>query len=593
MKSKQSRHSSGVIVSLWEAVLIIILLVVALAVYVIRFLDPLHYAIDLLLLYGVYRIAKKLFYRYVSKKSVSSVSLKASRFTRAHRIVIMLCIALGFLWYAVASVIPSDRDVFTSLSQVRQTETVKQDVEQAAVLLDMLILSGNKLLENPNLLKNELSQEEGAQLKRDWEDFIVMSIETEAMTDRHRYFQQIPMFSNKDTHVQSFVIAYSLYIKKFEIFHKVITKVGDNDAAIKIFNQYSERFGVGGMYNDVTGRFFASNSLLRRNLGFLYYLLRAPKDSDAISPNYASLLEVSRTSYHYIFTNAVSHVTKRSVIYKKSVDKAAFEAWLPIQKTVITDTIGNIHVGDRKDKFITVEQIQDMKKSLEPGDILLYRKNWYASNLGIPGFWTHAGIYTGSLEDMDIFFKDVFPYRRYSSMSELLKAEHEKIYKVFNENDTRGYAPSVVESQTHGTLVQSIESSASVDYFAVVRSKLSKDELREVLLTSFGHYGKPYDYAFDLDTKDEIYCSELVYDAYLKTSKSQGVTFPKSKVSGRIMVPPSAIIEKFATEFDTVNSELRFVYFLDASEVTKKAFVSDAKAFAQTLTRPKYSSLQD
>lgn len=592
MKSKQSQRAPSVASSLLYVLLIVILLVVALAIYVTRVLDPLHYAIDLLLLYGIYRIMRKLFYRYVSQKSVSLVSVKASRFTRTHKIVITLCIALGFLWYTVTSVVPSDRDVFTSLSQVKQTEIVEQDVEQAAVLLDMLILSGDKLLENPSLTKKELSQEEGAQLKRDWEDFILTSIETELMTDRHRYFQQISMFLNKDTHVQSFVIAYALYLKKFEIFHKIITKVGDNDVAIKIFNQHSERFGVGGMYNDVTSRFFASNSLLRRNLGFLYYLLRAPKDNDAISPNYASLLEVSRTSYRYIFTNALSHITNRSVLYKKSVDKAAFEAWLPIQKTVITDTIGNIHVGDRKDKFITVEQIEEMKKSMEPGDILLYRKNWYASNLGIPGFWTHASMYTGTLEDMDIFFKDVFPYQGYASMSDLLKAEYTKVYTVFSKKDERGYMPSVVESQTHGTLIQSIESSASVDYFGVVRSKLSKDELREVLLISFGHYGKSYDYAFDLDTKDEIYCSELVYDAYLKTSKSKGITFPKSMVSGRLMVPPSAIIEKFANEFGKPTSELDFVYFLDASEVTKKAFPSDVATFINTVSRPKYSSFQ-
>ncbi len=237
--------------------------------------------------------------------------------------------------------------------------------------------------------------------------------------------------------------------------------------------------------------------------------------------------------------------------------------------------------------------LKEMKKVMNPGDIMVYRKNWYASNLGIPGFWTHAGMYTGSLEDMDVFFKDSFPYRGHASMSMLLQSEYPKVYKVLSEKDMNGFIPSVIESQTHGTLIQSVESSASVDYVAVTRTNLSKQEILEALLTSFGHYGQPYDYAFDLDTKSEIYCSEPVYDAYFKTSKNKGVTFPKAVISGRLIVTPNAIVEKFVHELDSPSKETTFVYFLDASESTKKAFSADIKAFITTLNRPKYSTLQE
>lgn len=576
-----------------RVILVLVLLVVALAIYVMKVLDPLHYIIVGGVLYIAYRNIKKIVSVYISKKTISNATKEVSRFTRLHKIVFIGIICIFTLGYTITSVIPNDRDVFSSLSQEEQKEIVTQDIEQSAVLLDMLVLSGEKLIANPSLAKTELSQEEGLQLKRDWEDFIVTSIHTEEMTDRHRYFHQISMFSNKDTHVQSFVIAYALYIKKFEIFHKVITQANKNEAAVKIFNQYSDRFKMGGMYNDVAGRFFASNSFLRRNLGYLYFSIRAPKDNDSISPNYASLIEVSRLSYHYIAKNALSHITERGFIYKGVIDKTAFEAWLPIQKNLITDKIGNIHVGDRTEKFITVEQIQEMKKSLLPGDILLYRKNWYASNLGIPGFWTHAGLYTGTLEEMDEFFKEEFPRDGYTSLSELIKGQQPAVYTYLTTKDKKGYMPSVVESQTHGTLVQSIESSASVDYLGVMRTKLSKQDILEAILTALGHYGKKYDYAFDLDTKNEIYCSELVYDAYLKTSKNKGIVFPKPVVSGRPMVPPSAIIEKFVKEHRTEKEELSFVYFLDASEVTKKAFIGTEQGFLQTVLRPKYSVIQD
>ena len=41
---------------------------------------------------------------------------------------------------------------------------------------------------------------------------------------------------------------------------------------------------------------------------------------------------------------------------------------------------------------------QQLTKQLKPGDILLTRGNWNATNLSIPGFWKHMAMYIGTGE---------------------------------------------------------------------------------------------------------------------------------------------------------------------------------------------------
>lgn len=570
----------------------ILFLFLAFFFYATQILYPAHVLISLLFLYFTYRQVKKIYFYFKLTKKVNYLEKSAQKIPRFYKVLFGIALVIFALWYIISSINPNDKDIFISLTNQQQTELVDEDLSEALVLTDMLVLSGDELLNNPSMAKKELTQEEGIILKKQWENFLGVAVQSEAVTDRHRYFSQISLFSNKETHTKSFVIAYALYMKKFEYFHRVITRATSNPLTIKLFNEYSPIFGQANLYNDVTSRFFASNSFLRRNLGYLYFRIIAPPTTENISSEYAPLLDVANKSYAYLFKNVLSHITDRSLTYKYEFDKKMFGAWLPIQKTFIVNKVGNIHVGERKDKFITLSQIEEMKKSMEPGDILVYRKNWYASNLGVPGFWTHAGLYTGTLVDMDAFFASEFPYKGYSSFSKLTETEYPEVYQVYAKPDKKGYMPSVIESQTHGTIIQSLQVSASVDYFGAVRSKLEKKELLEALTESFSHFGKPYDFSFDLDTKDQIFCSELVYDAYLKTSTSKGVLFPKTLTTGKNIVIPNGIVEKFGKELGTKDQELYFVYFLDAREETQTAFVANAEAFVKSATRPKYSLLQ-
>ncbi len=514
-----------------------------------------------------------------------------------HKTTLIVCAVLFLSWYTYASLIPTDKAVFKELSHEEIQTRVETDLLVGAQFIDMLTVTGEALLGNAALYKADPTPIEQESLRKDWNAFLGVAIASEVVTEIHRYFPQIAVFRERELHAQSFTISYALYMKKFEYFHKIIAAVGTHENIRIILNEHSKAFGAPNSYTDVTDRYFASNSLLRRNVGYGYHLLINPTPQAATSDEYAILLRVADESYHYLFKNIFSHIIHRGITYTHTLNEGVADSWLPIQKTVFVDTIGNVHVGDRTEKFITSDDIETMKRILLPGDIFLARKNWYASNVGIPGFWTHAGLYTGTIEEMELYFGDIFPYVhegvRYTSFTELLTRAYPEAYAAYTQPDTYGHTPSVIESETKGTSIQSIEHSAHVDYFGVMRTPLPKKDILESLLRVFVHKGKPYDYEFSMLTKDSIFCSELVYDAYVPLSAKDGVIFPTSVVTGREIVSPNDIMKKFVDEYGTEEQELSFVYFLDGNEVMGKATSVGVEKFIESYSRQKYSFLQE
>jgi hypothetical protein len=250
---------------------------------------------------------------------------------------------------------------------------------------------------------------------------------------------------------------------------------------------------------------------------------------------------------------------------------AAFTAWFPVQKGV-AEWMGDTRVA-RADRFlITHEQIASFAPRLEPGDVFLERREWYLSNVGLPGFWPHTALYIGDAPARARYFDDddVRAWVREQGRADgdfeaLLRDRHASHY---------ANATHVIEAVSEGVSFTTLEHSAAADSFAVLRPRATKRAKAIAIARAFGYVGLPYDFNFDHHTDSAMVCSEVVFKAY-----DGNVTLPLAKMMGHLTTPPNDIVREFDTTFGSPRQQFDLVLFLDGHERKNAALPAGVDAF--------------
>jgi hypothetical protein len=573
------------------SVISIVTTLAALAIVGLKVFYPFHLVLGIgLYILSFIPIIRRL---YLSRKTWQKYGAYkyAYKFFKRERLYIILgiifvVVSACFLWLQ-----PLDQNPFEGYSREEIHQMVEDDLYKSITAMDYLETTGNDLLIALN------GAEENSKTISDvttrFNEFLKAVSYSEYLTDVHRYFNMIPYSMSKDKE-KSFVISYSLYVKKYEIMHKVMQNISGRPYLKTILNQYVPDMNRSNVYNEMILRFYAPKTKLRLTFGYLYMKLFG--NPDLFNPgSYELLYSKAIGSYSYLRSNFLATLTSTGEVLLDGVENKMSDTWFPIQKTV-ANAMGKAILTTRgKDGLISDDQAKYMDGYMEPGDFMLQRRNWHLSNVGIPGFWTHAAFYTGDMEKMNSYFASEFPYEGYEDFDTYTKSKFPDIYKQYIEKDKYGNTKSVIEAIDPRVLIQSIERSADADSVVVLRPKLlSKKDKMLAVFRAFTNVGKPYDYNFDFDTLDALVCSEVVYDAYhtdLSIYK-KGLNFVTSLVSGRKMVTPLDIAKKFVIEESLENQELSFVYFLKGNEVEAKSTIATKEEFLDSINWSKFTFLQ-
>lgn len=269
-------------------------------------------------------------------------------------------------------------------------------------------------------------------------------------------------------------------------------------------------------------------------------------------------------------------------------------ALLPATREVAT-WFGDTRVHRVDEALITDAQVAEITAESRPGDIVVERRNWFLSNLGLPGFWPHAALWVGSAEELAAFLDGDPDVRREfgGAFTAHLRERFPEAWAEFTTLDEHGHPRRILEAVSEGVVFASAEHSLGADYAAAMRPRRTPIEVARAIEHGFAWHGRPYDFHFDIHSDGALYCSELVAKSWGPRVGFRGLQIRPVRILGKTTVTPNDLVAQFDETFGTDAQELDFAWFLDGRESDRAAFRADVDAFRASHRRPKWDISQE
>lgn len=433
-----------------------------------------------------------------------------------------------------------------------------------------------------------LRREEKEVVWQTWQRFLEYTLVQDSTERYHADWWRLKSDARED----SFLISYAAMLANYRAALEFIRAAEQNPELDKVLNDAVPELGLPtdtyaklkfeNLNVRIATEFAASEVTLKTFTGGRQPALRAAIKADA----------------EYIWKAGQGQaelLTAKNAL--KVLERGAGAAWLPIQAGV-SEWMGDTKVYRVNQSLISDAQIEALQTKLQPGDVLLERREWYLSNVGLPGYWPHAALYIGTAAERQAFFAEAEVQAWVKGQGEAsgdFNALLHQRYPVPFTNSARlredQHSPRVVEAISEGVSFTTLEHSADCDSLAALRPKLSKVEKARAIVRAFHVVGRPYDFNFDFSTDAELVCTELVYKSYEPANGYTGLRLPTVEMLGRQVTPANEFVKQFDAQAASGSEQFELVEFLDGYERTKSARVASLAEFRASWKRPKWHVL--
>ena len=462
---------------------------------------------------------------------------------------VFLAMLLALMPFSASALSRADDDA-------RAVETYRAGM--AAAVADMRALAQEQT-------RRLLTAEEKAAARQTWSAFLDYLLALDSIGSYHRNMKGEP----------ALVVTYAAFLAQYRQAMEMIDAAELLPGADAVLNEELSSLGVpSGSLARVKLRYLnvarateyaALETLYRLRRGSSYPRLRAGIEEDS-----SAVLKFGRAK------GPVQ--TARNAF--KIAGSTAFTAWFPVQKG-IAEWMGDTRVARGERFLITQEQITSFAPRLEPGDVFLERREWYLSNVGLPGFWPHTALFIGDATARAQFFNDdeVRAWVREQGRTD-------GDFEAFLRERYAAHYPKAmhaIEAMSEGVIFTTLEHTAAADSLAVLRPRASKRAKAIAIARAFGYLGRPYDFNFDFHTDSALVCSEVVFKAY-----EGHVSLPLSNVMGRVTLPPNEIVREFDASFGSARQQFDLILFLDGHERKNAALPASLDQFRTSWKWPKW-----
>ena len=198
--------------------------------------------------------------------------------------------------------------------------------------------------------------------------------------------------------------------------------------------------------------------------------------------------------------------------------------------------VGLVQTRKGKLKNLPEPEVQEIVNTLKPLDILFDKTPFRMTDKFIPGHYGHVAVWVGTENELrELGVWEQLPHlydnavKRYS-------------YKGPSFQQSIRNGKHIIEALRPGVQMNSMRDFLNIDDLAVIRPKdcprgvessncLTLEKKRLYLLEAFKQIGKKYDFNFDVNTENEVVCSEMAYRTFVDFDFSTTRTLGKHAIS--------------------------------------------------------------
>lgn len=269
------------------------------------------------------------------------------------------------------------------------------------------------------------------------------------------------------------------------------------------------------------------------------------------SPSYAEIRKNSSLETKSMFS------IKRINIFKNKIEDnirlISSDATNQVSK-MFGNAAGIIVARRGKLDELPKEKQSEIIANLQPLDILLEKAPFRLTDYLIPGYWSHVALWSGTEQELsELGVWDELP-AIYNEAQEKYHYSGPDFQKAIRNGHM------IIEALRPGVQINTLQHFLNIDDLGVIRyNDLTLENKRSYLLNAFAQIGKSYDFNFDVESKNEIVCSELIYVSF------DDLDWNTTKTVGRYTISPDNVAQNLAYDsFDAI------ILYLDGVEVADK-----------------------